>query len=189
MKTVLLNSSIVGTKTGILLDELLSVLKNEITEQDQVEKIELKDYQIQFSDGRHYLDYEGDTGKVIQSIMDADVLIFGVPTYQASIPATLKNIFDLLPKAAFKNKTVSFVVTAGSDKHYLVMEYQLKPILSFMKANIVSNYVFAQDSDFASGSIANDDVRFRLTTLANDTLTLARSYQKVYEEFQSKFDF
>ena len=47
-------------------------------------------------------------------------LIIGTPVFQASIPATLKNIFDLLPVNALQEKIVSMLVTAGSPKHYLI---------------------------------------------------------------------
>src|SRR5699024_3760422 len=78
--------------------------------------IDLAEYDIQFSDGRIYMDYEGDTGYVAKTIMEADALIIGTPIFQASIPATLKNIFDLLPVNAFQDKVVSMLVTAGSSK-------------------------------------------------------------------------
>ena len=50
----------------------------------------------------------------------------------------------MLPQNALEFKTVSMVVAAGSDKHFLIPEIQLKPILGYMKANIVPNYVFLQ---------------------------------------------
>lgn len=50
--------------------------------------------------------------------------------FQASIPATLKNVFDLLPVNAFRDKVVSIIVTAGTPKYYMMVEQQLKPILS-----------------------------------------------------------
>lgn len=189
MKYLMVNSSIAGTKTKILMDEVNSRLTAKTDASDAVQRVELKEKTMVFSDGRHFEDYTGDTAEVIAQVMAADVLIFGVPTYQASVPASLKNLFDLLPKAAFKHKTVSFVVTAGSSKHYLVMEYQLKPILAFMKANIVSNYVFAEDRDFSSGELVNDEVRYRLDTLVDDTVSLAESYSEVYQKAQDSFDF
>ena len=53
-----------------------------------------------FSDGRDFRDYEGDTKRVAEVIMAADALIIGTPVFHASIPATLKNVFDLLPQNA-----------------------------------------------------------------------------------------
>ena len=63
------------------------------------------------------------------------------PILKHTIPATLKNIFDLLPVNAFRDEKVSMLVTAGSPKHYLIAEQQLKPILAYMKAQILNVHI------------------------------------------------
>src|SRR5699024_11761742 len=75
-------------------------------------------------------------------VCSSDLIIIGTPVFQASIPAALKNIFDLLPQNALRDMVVSLFVTAGSSKHYLMIEHQLMPILTYMKAHIVPTYVF-----------------------------------------------
>src|SRR5690625_7840065 len=94
-----------------------------------VASIDLAEYDIQFSDGRLYMEYEGDTGYVAKTIMDADAIIIGTPIFQASIPATLKNIFDLLPGDAFEDKLVSMLAPACAAKHFLIHEQEAKPLL------------------------------------------------------------
>jgi len=103
-------------------------------------------------------------------MMEADAIIIGTPIFQASIPATLKNIFDLLSPNAFLDKMVGIFVTAGTPKHYLVVEQQLKPILAFMKAQIVQSYVFIEESDFYNKEIIDEDVLFRLNRLVEEVL-------------------
>lgn len=105
---------------------------------------------------------------VIKKILKADAIIIGTPTFQASIPATLKNIFDLLPANAFRNKVVGIVVTAGTSKHFLMAEQQLKPILSYMKAHIIQQYVFITEKSFHGKQIIDDEITYRL----NELLTL-----------------
>lgn len=151
--------------------------------------IDLAEYDVQFSDGRNYLEYEGDTKYVAETMMDADAIIIGTPIFQASIPATLKNIFDLLPERAFEGKVTSIIVTAGSSKHYLVAEQQLKPILSYMKAQIVQSYVFIEERDFYRKEIMNDDVFFRIQRLVEDTVVLTETYGKVRAEKEAKYGF
>lgn len=167
MKISLLSGSIVGSKTSTALRTLLPALQQQFAG-DTVQLIDLKDYNIQFSDGRNYLEYEGDTLHVVSELMDSDVIVIGTPVFQASLPATLKNIFDLLPQNALLGKVSAIVVTAGSAKHYLVAEQQLKPILSYMKAQIVQTYVFIEEQDFDGKKIINDDVLLRLDRLAAD---------------------
>ena len=121
--------------------------------------------------------------------MEADAIIIGTPIFQASIPATLKNIFDLLPVNAFRDKVVSMLVTAGSPKHYLIAEQQLKPILAYMKAQIVQTYVFIEEKDFHRKEIVNDDVLFRIERLVEDTVVLTETYTKIREEKEAEYDF
>jgi FMN reductase len=188
MQVVLLSGSIVGSKTRTAMNYTVKAI-NEKYPEAKVTFIDLADYEIQFSDGRNYLEYEGDTGYVTKAIMDADAIIFGTPIFQASIPATLKNIFDLLPVQAFLDKVVSMVVTAGSPKHYLIAEQQLKPILGYMKAQIVQTYVFIEEQDFNRKEIINDDVLFRIDRLVEDTVVLTETYTKIRRDKEAAYGF
>ncbi|MHC5227793.1 NADPH-dependent FMN reductase [Enterococcus sp. LJL99] len=188
MKTVFLSGSLVGTKTLISINTLKKNYQEKYPDHD-VSLLDLKELSIEFSDGRNYLDYDGDTGFVTKEIMAADIIFIGSPTFQASIPATLKNIFDLLPQKALEGKTVGIVMTAGSQRHYLIAEIQLKPILSYMKANIVPNYVFIEDVDFMNKELSNDDVLFRLNNLVENTVVLAESYQLAQRKLEEEYGF
>lgn len=188
MKIVALSGSRVGSKTRTAIDYTVQVLQDKYPDHN-VTLLDLADYDIQFSDGRNYLEYEGDTGYVTKTLMEADAIIIGTPIFQASIPATLKNIFDLLPVNAFRDKVVSMLATAGSPKHFLILENQLKPILSYMKAQIVQSYVFIEEEDFQRKEIINHDVLFRLERLVEDTVVLTETYQRIRDEENAKYDF
>ncbi|MCO7175382.1 NADPH-dependent FMN reductase [Sporolactobacillus kofuensis] len=188
MKIVGLSGSRVGSKTRTAMDYALKVINENYPDVD-ASLIDLADYEVQFSDGRNYLEYEGDTQRVAKAIMEADALIIGTPIFQASIPATLKNIFDLLPVNAFRDKVVSMMVTAGSPKHYLVAEQQLKPILAYMKAQMVQTYVFIEEKDFIRKQIVNDDILFRIDRLVEDTVLMTKTYTKLREEKEKEYGF
>lgn len=188
MKIVGLSGSIVGSKTRTAMDYTVKSITEKYPDAE-VTLIDLADYNVQFSDGRNYLEYAGDTGFVTKTIMEADAIIIGTPIFQASIPATLKNIFDLLPVNAFRDKVVSMLVTAGSSKHYLVTEQQLKPILSYMKAQIVQTYVFIEEKDFHRKEIINDDVIFRINRLVEDTVVLTETYTSIRKAKEEEYDF
>ncbi|CAM3126393.1 FMN reductase [Lactococcus hircilactis] len=189
MNYLILNGTIVGNKTRNLLEIYQNNIKEKLSETDSISFIDLKDKKMVFSDGRNWQDYSGDTLSVLTEVMNADVIVFGIPTFQASFPAPLKNIFDLLPEAAFLNKTIGFIVTAGSQKHYLVMENQLKPILTFMKANIMHHYVFAYDFDFKGSELESDDIEMRLESYAKETIEAATSYDYFLKQQEEQYDF
>ncbi|ALC87440.1 MULTISPECIES: NADPH-dependent FMN reductase [Bacillaceae] len=188
MKIVGLSGSRVGSKTRTAMNYTFKTITEKYPDAE-VTLIDLAEYDVQFSDGRNYLEYEGDTGYVAKTIMEADAIIIGTPIFQASIPATLKNIFDLLPVNAFRDKVVSMIVTAGSAKHYLIAEQQLKPILSYMKSQIVQTYVFIEERDFIRKEIVNDDVFFRIDRLVEDTVVLTETYTKIREAKEAEYDF
>lgn len=188
MKVVLLQGSIVGSKTRTALQYVQTTFKDKYPD-IEVTMLDLAQYDIPFSDGRNYLEYTGDAGYVTQTIMDADAVIIGTPVFQASIPATLKNIFDLLPEQALLNKVVSIVVTAGSPKHFLIAETQIKPIISYMKGQLTQSYVFIEEKDFHRKEIVNDDILFRMDRLIEDTITLTNALEDIRAAKEAEYGF
>ncbi len=188
MKIVALSGSKVGSKTRTALNYTIEMAERLYPDHD-ITIIDLADYDLEFSDGRNYLEYDGDTKYVTETLMSADAIIIGTPVFQASIPATLKNIFDLLPVNAFRDKVVSTVVTAGTAKHYLMVEQQLKPILSYMKAHIVPTYVFIEEKDFLRKEIVNVDILFRLGRLVEDTVSMAEAFASIRAKKDEEYDF
>lgn len=81
------------------------------------------------------------------------------------------------------------IVTAGSPKHFLVPEQQLKPILAYMKAHIVQTYVFIGEKDLMRKEIVNDDVKFRIERLVEDTITLTETHARIREVKDAAYDF
>jgi len=90
---------------------------------------------------------------------------------------------------AFRDKVVSMVVTAGTAKHYLMVEQQLKPILAYMKAHIVPTYVFIEEKDFLRKEIVNDDVLFRLERLTEDTVMVTDAFAEIRAKKDAEYDF
>lgn len=176
MNIVGLTGAIVGKKTRIAMDHALTILRNKYP-LHQVTLIDISDYELVYSDGRPFETYTGDTRYVTETLMAADAIIVGTPTFQASIPGALKNVFDLLPIDALKQKKVGIIVTAGSQKHFLMVEQQLKPILSYMKADLLPSYVFLEEADYANHAIINLNCLQRLEELAVALVTGAEQLE------------
>ncbi|MFD1452806.1 MULTISPECIES: NADPH-dependent FMN reductase [Oceanobacillus] len=177
MRIIGISGSTVGSKTRIAVKQALYYIQKAYTEVD-IELIDLKEYNIVFSDGRPYQDYTGDTDIVLKKIMQADRYLIGMPVFQASIPGTLKNIFDLLPMDAFQNKIVGLLATAGTAKHYLVPEQHVKPILHYMHARVIPKYVFIEEKDYTNYIITNQNVIDRLHKLSDELVNYVDFMQK-----------
>ncbi|MNP34351.1 NAD(P)H-dependent FAD/FMN reductase [compost metagenome] len=81
------------------------------------------------------------------------------------------------------------MVTAGSSKHYLVAEQQLKPILSYMRAVVVPKYVFIEEKQYDRKVIVDDDIIFRLNRLANELVNTTNAMKQVKQAEEEAFFF
>lgn len=181
MNIVLIAGSNTGRKTRGAINVATEEFKKEAPEAN-LQIVDLKEVESVWADGRNYLDYGGDMTDAATAIMQADALVIGMPIYQAGVPAVLKNLLDILPRKALLNKAVSIIATAGSNNHQLVPEYQLKPILNYLKASVVPSYVFINERYFENGQIINDDVTFRIQDLVTDTLVLVHGLAAMEEK-------
>lgn len=182
MKLLGISGTLVGNKTAILVQKVL----DEVQRQDsdiEVQFLDLKDYDVQFCDGRDPLTYTGDTKKVIDLVSEADCYIIGTPIFQGSITGALKNLFDLVPPSAFRHKTVGLVATGGTYQHYLVVENQLKPILSYFRAYVAPGYTFVYSDHFNErNEITDPEVAGRISSLAEEVIFMQRSLKRRWED-------
>lgn len=188
MKIVAIIGSAFGSKSRVAVNYTINKIK-EVRAEAVVDVIDFSEIQFPFADGREYLQHEGEVGAALKKIMEADGLIIGTPIFQASMPGTLKNLFDMLPVNAFLNKVAGMIVTAGSEKHFLIPEQQIRPVLSYMKANLVPNYVFITDQDIIRQEIKNPDIEFRLDRFVDDFFLLLDTYQTMIQQKEAAYDF
>lgn len=174
MKLLGISGTIVGRKTRVIVDEVLDAVRK-VDSNIEIEVLDLKDFDLPFCDGRDPALYDGDARKVIDQIMDADFILLGTPIFQASIPGTLKNLFDLVPMEAFHNKVMGFIATGGTYQHYLVVENQLKPIAGYFRAFTTPDYVYIHDDHFNElREIVDPDIKDRIEKLAKELIFMQR---------------
>lgn len=165
MKLLGISGTIVGSKTEVAVKKTLEYVDDDIT----TEFINLKDYDLEFCDGRPISEYNKDTQDLIGKICVADAYIFGTPIFQGSLTGVLKNLFDLIPPKALRRKVVGLIATGGTFQHYLVLENQLKPIAGYFRSYIAPGNVYLNDSHFNSNKeIIDEDTLFRLQELAKE---------------------
>lgn len=82
---------------------------------------------------------------VTEHIERAAGVVIATPVYKAAYSGALKAFLDLLPQKALAGKVVLPIMTAGSDKHLLAIDYALKPLLSALGATHVLNGFFVSD--------------------------------------------
>lgn len=177
MKILGIIGTVFGSKTKTALNHI------KFSDDVDYEIVDLADFNLQFADGRVFGEYDNATIELINKIMDADALLIGSPVYQASIPGSLKNLFDLFPVDTIKDKPVGIIITSGSNNHYLVAEYQLVPILNYLKADVINKYVYVTQEDFGVNTIVNEGIDIRLETLASELEARAKRYQELLASY------
>lgn len=175
MKLLGISGTIIGEKTLSLVRHVVEQAKS-LDEQLEIDLLDLREYKVEFCDGRKAATYNEDTQKVIHAVLSADCFIIGTPIFQASLAAPLKNLFDLLPPTAFRNKVIGFVGTGGTYQHFLVIENQLKPIAGYFRAYTAPDYVYANRDHFDSNNrIVDSSVVERIEALAAQVLHMSKS--------------
>jgi len=185
MKLLGISGTIVGSKTAAAVNSVLQSVQRHHAD-IEVELLDLKQYDVQFCDGRDPSTYEGDTRKVIDKITEADFYIIGTPIFQSSLTGALKNVFDLVPVSALYQKVIGFVATGGTYQHYLVVENQLKPIAGYFRAYVAPSYVYLHDDHFnEKKEIVDQEVLTRIDRLANEVVHMQRSLKGSRQQLSS----
>lgn len=95
----------------------------------------------------------------VEAIARADAIVASTPVYEAGISGLFKSFVDLLDNDLLVAKPVLLAATAGSSRHALVVDDQMRPLFAYMRALTLPTSVFAaprtgapQSSASASGA-------------------------------------
>ena len=92
---------------------------------------------------------------VIGTVTGADALVAVTPTFSASFSGLFKSFFDILEPGVLKGMPVLLAATGGTARHSLVVDHALRPLFSYLGAQVVSTGVFAATEDFGGpGAVA-----------------------------------
>lgn len=107
--------------------------------------------------------------RVIDAVVEADVLVAVTPVFTASISGLFKSFLDILDPKALADKPVVLAATAGTQRHQLAIDYAMRPIFAYLRANIMPTTVFAASEDFGGGGLAGT-LTERARRVANEVL-------------------
>jgi FMN reductase len=123
------------------------------------------------------------------------------PVFSASYSGIFKSFFDVLEDGTLEGKPVLIGATAGTARHSLVLDFAMRPLFAYLRADVVPTGVFAASSDFGSGSTVTggslsaridraaselaDKVLRRGTTLPDDPFTHPTPFEDLLNNNQS----
>ena len=164
MKILGINGTLVGSKPALLAQHALK----QLSPYADVEFIDIQALSLDFCDGRPLSAYSADTQLLAQKVAEADAFVIGTTVLHGSMPAPLKNVFELVPIAAFAKKSVLFVANGGNELHYLAVENYVKPVASYLNMYVYPQYAFILSSQFTAQNELQPDTEQALNELVQD---------------------
>lgn len=101
----------------------------------------------------------------IEQIASADAVIASAPVYKAGISGLFKTFVDVLDNDLLIAKPVVLAATAGSSRHALVVDEQMRSLFAYMRALTMPTAVFAAPEDWGAPELG-ERVRRAATELA-----------------------
>lgn len=92
---------------------------------------------------------------VVEQIASADAIIAATPVYKAGISGLFKSFIDVLDDDLLIAKPVLLAATAGSSRHALVIDEQMRPLFAYMRALILPTSVFAGPDDWGATALGD----------------------------------
>lgn len=106
----------------------------------------------------------------IERLAVADAVIVGTPVYKAGISGLLKSFADILDNDLLIAKPVILAATAGTSRHAMVVDEQLRPLFAFLRALPVPTSLFAAPEDWGQATLSD-----RIQRAATELALLLRS--------------
>lgn len=86
-------------------------------------------------------------GEAIGAVTGADALIAVTPVFAASYAGLFKSFFDVLDPGTLTGLPTAIGATGGSVRHSLVIDYALRPLMAYFRADVVPTGVFVAPDD------------------------------------------
>jgi FMN reductase len=91
--------------------------------------------------------------KVITALGDADGIIAAAPVYKAGPSGLFSSFFDVLDNDLLIGKPVVLAATAGTARHALVADDQMRPMFAYLRAMTAPTSLFAAPEDWSDPAL------------------------------------
>ena len=92
----------------------------------------------------------GALADAVRRVAAADAVIAVSPVYTGSYSGLFKMFFDVLEDGTLEGKPLLVAATAGTKRHSLVLDFAMRPLFAYLRADVAPTGVFAASSDFGS---------------------------------------
>jgi FMN reductase len=111
-----------------------------------------------------------DLQESMRTLARSDAVIASTPVYKAGISGLFKSFIDVIEGDILIAKPVVLAATAGTSRHAMVVDDQLRPLFAFLRTITAPTSLFAAPEDWGSSSLGE-----RIERAARELVALLRS--------------
>lgn len=148
------------SSTGMLADRLQSATEESLSgngTQVNIRRIELRELALDIAEGHVSTSRSEKLDRALRQVETADALIAVTPTYKGSYAGLFKAFIDLLDDDAMQAMPVLLGATGGTARHSLMIDFAMRPLFTYLKAQIAPLAVFAATDDWGLNTGQFDD--------------------------------
>ncbi|TIT04243.1 MAG: NADH-dependent FMN reductase [Mesorhizobium sp.] len=93
---------------------------------------------------------EAKVQSVIDTLGGADAVVAATPVYKAGMSGLFKSFIDIVDNDLLIAKPVILAATAGTARHAMVADEQMRPLFAFLRTFPVPTSIFAAPEDWGS---------------------------------------
>lgn len=147
------------SSTRLLADRLLAATSSALEERGvahDVTVVELRDHAREVTDMLLTGFAPPRLAEVLEKVRTADGLVAVTPIFSGSYSGLFKSFLDVVEPDALSGVPVVLGATAGTPRHSLALEHALRPLFSYLHADVVGTAVFAATDDWGAAGSAYD---------------------------------
>ncbi|MFD1507373.1 NADPH-dependent FMN reductase [Georgenia yuyongxinii] len=140
------------SSTRLLADRLSEATVTELEARGvnaTVEAVELRDVAHEIVNTMLTGFATGELSGVLEKLTAADGLILVTPLFTTTYSGLFKSFIDIIDKDALTDMPVLLGATGGTPRHSLALEYSMRPLLTYLRADVATTSVFAATDDWA----------------------------------------
>ncbi|MFF3063424.1 FMN reductase [Oerskovia sp. NPDC057915] len=148
------------SSTRLLADRLSAATVAELGDLGvaaEVTTVELRDVAHAITDAMLTGFASGDLAEVIEKVTGADALVLVTPLFTTTYSGLFKSFVDILDKDSLQGVPVLLGATGGTSRHSLAVEYSMRPLFTYLHADVATTSVFAATDDWAAEGDSTHD--------------------------------
>lgn len=165
------------SSTRMLADHIASATESRLIEQGfevEVNTFELRDVATDIMNNMLTGFPSPKLEAVIEAVTGADGLIAVTPIFTTSYSGLFKSFFDVLDNQSLTDMPVVIGATAGTPRHSLALDYAMRPLFTYLHANVATTGVFAATGDWGESADSVKTLPNRIQRAAGELAALVK---------------